>query len=94
MKAQHELFSLLVYITWILYFVIFLGVSTQAPQYLDKLNYYVKIYVSLFLIFRFNPFRKVEFNELDREIAFSAGIFLFATTTIHTFLVTLLKNYL
>jgi hypothetical protein len=41
------------------------------------------MYVSLFLIVRFNPFTRVSFNELDAKIAFSAGVFLITTTAIN-----------
>jgi hypothetical protein len=44
------------------------------------------MYVSLFLIVRFNPFTRVRFNELDGKIAFSAGVFLLTTTAINSFL--------
>ena len=70
--------------TWALYISIILGLSANAPQYLDDLQYYVKMYVSLFLIVRFNPFRTVRFTELDGKIAFSAGVFLLASTAINT----------
>jgi hypothetical protein len=62
-----------------------LGLSENAPQYLDDLEYYVKIYVSLFLLIRFNPFQRIHFTELDSKIAFSAGFFLLATTAIEGF---------
>jgi hypothetical protein len=78
------------YVTWALYISMILGLSANAPQYLDDLQYYVKIYVSLFLILRFNPFRKVRFTELDGRIAFSAGLFLLATTAINTIVQTYL----
>jgi hypothetical protein len=42
------------------------------------------------LIYRFNPFRRVRFTGLDAKIAFSAGVFLFATTAINN----VLHNYL
>jgi len=87
---QSKVFSLTVYITWALYIIIALGLSAKAPQYLDDLQYYVKIYICLFLIYRFNPFRRVRFTELDANIAFSAGLFLLATTAIGSFL----KSYL
>jgi hypothetical protein len=77
------MYDIVVYITWILYIVIALGLSTNAPQYLDDLQYYIKLYVSFFLIYRFNPFRRVKFTGLDAKIAFSAGIFLLATTAIN-----------
>jgi len=87
---QLRAFTIIVYVTWILYISIALGLSAKAPQYLTDLQYYVKIYVSLFLIFRFNPFRRVKFTSLDAKIAFSAGLFLLATTAIDS----VLKNYL
>lgn len=84
--AQTQAFEMIIYVTWILYIVIALGLSANAPQYLDDLQYYVKIYVSLFLIYRFNPLRHVKFTRLDRKIAFSAGVFLFATSALNRLL--------
>ena len=89
-KFQNNAFDIVIYITWILYFAIVFGLSANAPEYLDTLHAIVKIYVSLFLIIRFNPFRKVKFTSLDGKIAFSAGLFLLATTAIDN----LLQNYL
>ena len=96
-KFQSNAFSFIMYLTWVLYFIILLGLSANAPQYLSSLQYYVKIYVSFFLILRFNPFRRFHFTELDAQIAFSAGLFLLATTAVDKILITYLKeikNYL
>jgi hypothetical protein len=87
---QNRVYDIIIYITWILYIAIALGISVNAPEYLDDLQYYIKIYVSLFLIYRFNPFRRVKFTSLDAKIAFSAGIFLLATTAING----ILKSYI
>jgi len=87
---QYNIFTIIIYVTWILYIIIALGLSAKAPQYLTNLHYYVKIYVSLFLIYRFNPFRRVKFTNLDAKIAFSAGLFLLGTTAIDS----ILQNYL
>jgi hypothetical protein len=87
---QSKVFTFIIYLTWTLYIVIALGLSASAPEYLDDLQYYVKIYICLFLIYRFNPFRRIQFTQLDSKIAFSAGLFLLATTAIGSFL----KNYL
>jgi hypothetical protein len=62
--------------------LIIFGISRRAPEYLETLQYWVKIYVSLFLIIRFNFLRKVQFTDLDRKIAFTAGLFLLTTTII------------
>jgi hypothetical protein len=84
------MYDIVMYITWILYFAIALGLSVNAPQYLDTLQSFMKLYVSLFLIYRFNPFRRVKFTGLDAKISFSAGVFLLGTTAIDG----IIKNYL
>jgi len=83
---QYKAFTLIIIISWTLYACLLLGISTKAPIYLNTLDYYVKIYISLFLLWRFNMFRTIKFTELDRKIAFSAGLFLFATTAINQYL--------
>ena len=89
---QSQAFSFIMYLTWVLYFIILLGLSAKAPQYLNNLQYYVKIYVSLFLILRFNPFRQTRFTKLDASIACSAGMFLITTTAIDKIVITYLKD--
>lgn len=81
--VQNRAFDIFIYISWILYLAILFGVSVNAPSYLDSVDYYAKLYVSLFLLYRFNVFRKITFTDLDRKIAFSAGVFLFATTALN-----------
>ena len=88
--VQNNMFDLFRALTWLLYFLILFGITATAPEYLDDLNYYIKIYVSLFLIYRFNPFRTVKYTELDVKITFAAGIFLLFTTTIGS----LIKSYI
>lgn len=84
---QHNLFSLVVFLSYILIVVIYLGLSTSASSYLDTIDYYMRIYICLFLIWRFNPFRRVEFTDLDRKIAFSAGLFILTTTALNQYIV-------
>jgi len=81
--VQNRAFDIFIFMSWVLYFAILFGVSVNAPSYLDNVDYYAKLYVSLFLLYRFNVFRKITFTDLDRKIAFSAGVFLFATTALN-----------
>ena len=91
-QFQNNAFNIIIVASYLLYGCFDLGLSTTAPQYLSNLDYYVKIYISLFLLWRFNPFTTIEFTDLDRKIAFSAGIFLFTTSAINQILVTYLKQ--
>jgi hypothetical protein len=80
---QNISFTLVIISFYILYAVSILGFSRNASDYIQTLDYYVKIYVSLFLIYRFNPLRsRIQFTELDRKIVFSAGLFILTTTAI------------
>jgi len=83
---QHKLFDYVTFLTYFLYFVVALGLSASAPQYLDDLLFYTKLYISLFLIYRFNPFRQTKFTPLDAKIAYNAGIFLLITVAFNSIL--------
>lgn len=91
-KIQDKLFDIFIIISYLTYGLLLLGITTTTPQYLVYMNSFVQAYVSLFLIIRFNPYRNIEFTELDRKICFSAGLFLFATTTINTIMITYFDN--
>jgi hypothetical protein len=85
---QAKIYDKIIYFTYFLMIVSALGMSEYAPNYLSHLNNLVKIYVCLFLIWRFNPLRKqVKFHDLDRRIAFSAGIFILTTTVLNEYLI-------
>ena len=91
-KFQMNAFIAITVITYILYIVSLLGLSkTNTAPYVTVIHSYIQIYVSLFLMYRFNPFRnKKEFSELDKKIAFTAGTFLLMSGTIGV----IIKKYL
>lgn len=74
-----------IYLSYFLFAVAYTGVVAISPSYLQTLNTFIKYYVSLFLVIRFNPFIKSNEHKnlasFDRRIAFSAGMFLLLTTT-------------
>ena len=91
-QFQNTVFTWIIIITYLLYFSIAFGLSANAPDYLETLQYWVKIYIGLFLIIRFNFFRKVKFTDLDRRVAFAAGVFLLTTTFVNQFITNYLKE--
>jgi hypothetical protein len=82
---QEKLFDFAIVLTYILYAIILLGINKNAKTYIDTLSFFIKLYVSLFLILRFNYFRKNnnKFTRLDKKMAFSAGCFLILTTIVN-----------
>lgn len=89
-EFQEKVFDYVTFFTYFLYIVVALGLSASAPQYLDDLLFYTKLYVSVFLIYRFNPFRQTKFTPLDAKIAYNAGIFLLVTIAINS----VIKSYI
>ena len=85
-KFQNIIFNIIIVFTYTCVALTVLGISPNAASYLASVDYYVKIYVSLFLLLRFNPFRHITFTDLDRKIAFTAGVFIFTTTTVNQLL--------
>ena len=87
-KLQERIFDIVIYFTYFLIIISALDLSQSASQYLQYLDYYIRIYICLFLMWRFNPLRKYyEFTKLDSKIAFSAGAIILTTTALNEYLV-------
>jgi hypothetical protein len=84
---QEKFFNIFILITYLLIVISFLGLSKKAPIYLETMEFYIRIYVCLFLIWRFNPIRKIDdFTDLDRKIAFSSGLLILTTSALNQYL--------
>ena len=55
-----------------------IGFFQLQPELILKFNIFFKVILALFLIYRFNGYRKqkIRFTELDRKICFSTGVFI------------------
>lgn len=65
----------------------FLGVLKNKYALVETITFYLKIFISLFLIFQFNPFYPLtthgnKLTNLDRNVAFAAGVSLLAVYAI------------
>jgi hypothetical protein len=72
--------------------LILFGITTTAPEYLTTLQSFLKFYISIILIWRFNPFRKNEMTDFDRRLVFSCAMFLLTTTTITSLVINYIKK--
>ena len=80
-------FNVFSFVSYILIVSNYFGLFDTDSKYLALLDYYIRIYICLFLIWRFHPFKdKYEFTELDRKIAFTSGFFILTTTTLYNYL--------
>lgn len=86
MSYYERLYTYLTYTTYILYVLAFLGLWNSAPTYLDLFQSYLKLLVSLILIYYYNPFFKQSYNKIHKDVAFTAGLFLLTSTSFDIFI--------
>ena len=86
MKHYQYVFFTATYLTYILYVLVYLGVWKNAPNYLNLLEYFFRIFVALVLIYFFHPFAKTTFTTFHRRVVFTAAIYLLTSTTFSVFL--------
>jgi len=67
------------WLTQIVLLSFIIGVFTDKPNGFLAVNFFIKVLFALYLIYRFNSYRKhkIQFTDLDRKICFSAGIYIF-----------------
>lgn len=78
-KTHEQFFNFTIYLSYFLYFVAYFGLISKAPQYVQLLQTFVKLYISLYLVIKFNYFSSLKFDQSDKKIAFNAGLFLLTT---------------
>lgn len=67
----------------VVYLAVLVGIVDTAPEYIHTLESYVKVYVALFLVLRFNKYTGTSnFTPLDRKIVFSAGLVVLSTSAL------------
>jgi len=85
-EALHErLYTYGLYTSYVLYAFVALGLWSSGNRTLDTLEFLLNLYISLFLIYNFNPYRKRRVSQFGRGIAFSGGILLLLTKVIDHF---------
>ena len=68
-------FTYIVKISIVLYLI---GATNTKSKLLLKINFFVKLFLGIFLMYRFSSHRtkQIRITELDRKIAYSAGLYI------------------
>ena len=72
--------------TQVVYYILFsfslLGIYLISPLYLPILTNFIKLYISILLIWKFNPYySNTHIQSHERNLIFSSAIYLLLTTT-------------
>jgi hypothetical protein len=58
------------------YFLVYFGILAISHEYVNYLNIFIQSFICLFLIIRFNPFRRHILREFDSQLIFASAMFL------------------
>jgi hypothetical protein len=83
---QYKLFTAFLILFYAFAIVSALGLYPNAHAYVETMDYYMRIYICVFLIWRFNPISQHRFEELDKKIVFAAGMIILSTTALNQYL--------
>lgn len=64
------------FILHLVYVLLFFGIIRYTPAFVNNLNVLIQIFVCMFLMIKFHPFRKHELKEFDSTIIFGSAMFL------------------
>jgi hypothetical protein len=86
-KWYQQIYLYSIYLSFLLFGLTLTGISEIAPVYSLNLQLFLRYYVCIFLILRFNPYTgntKISKMDalIDRKVAFTSGIFLLLSTSI------------
>jgi hypothetical protein len=90
--SLESVFTYTVLLLNIAYVGLAIGLLSKKPEILDKIHYALQVFISVFLVWRFNPLFPAKFTEFDRKVAFSAGTFLFTITIVDYYLAGYVKS--
>jgi hypothetical protein len=82
-KYHETFFNIVIVFNYVVYIVTFLGLYNFSPKLLEDFHFYFQLYICLFLIVHFFPFRKVRFEKVDQRIAFSSGVIILSTVILN-----------
>lgn len=72
-----------IFLIHVTYAIVLIGFVETEPSYLANVEYYVKVYASIFLIWRFNPYWHTRhFTEIDRRVVYSVALFVLTTSVL------------
>jgi uncharacterized BrkB/YihY/UPF0761 family membrane protein len=87
-----SVFEITVFVIHVLYIALAIGILREEPLILSVIDYWIKVFVGLFLLYRFNPYVHIKFTDFDRKVIFSAGMFMIITTVVNTYLINYVKK--
>ena len=76
-------YTYLIYISFVLYFIAITGIIIVNPTYLTYIKTITNLYVSIILIIKFNPLRKIKkLTQFDKNLIFSSAMLILLSSSL------------
>jgi hypothetical protein len=76
LEISYKPFLGMIGLTYLLYIITYFGLLSINTQYIELLNIITQLFICIFLLVRFNPFREHELRKYDAKIIFGSGVLL------------------
>ena len=73
-------YLLLVGTFYLLYIIAFLGIAYVNPTYITNVSLALQLFISLFLLYKFHPFREHKLEHFDGTLIFASALILLTNT--------------
>ena len=87
-QVKKPIYLLIVGIIYLSYFLLFFGIYTVNPQWVEYLSKFIQFFICAFLIIRFHPFRNHELRDFDDKLIFGSGLILISDLGVTSYLKT------
>lgn len=83
MELHKQFYTYLIYFSYVLQVVIYFGIANFDPKIMQNIMSIIKLYISVYLMYKFNPFTrdKITFDTFEKKLIFSSAIYLFLSTS-------------
>lgn len=85
-KTKKPVYLFLIFVIYLSYFLAFFGVYYVNPELLQFFIFVVNVFICLFLLIRFHPFRKHELRDFDDKLIFASGLILLSNLGVQTYI--------
>ena len=93
MNVHELIYVSLTTMSVVAYVLLIAGASIVDPTKVGYINIVFQVYVAMFIMYRFNPFRKkYRVTRFDAKILFTAATFILTTTFVHNLIPKLLSS--
>lgn len=75
-RIKKPIYLLIIGAIYLSYFLVVFGIYAVNPIYIEHLSVFIQVFICLFLIIRFHPFRSHELRDFDDKLIFGSGLLL------------------